>query len=65
MGRIPTMQSREMMAKKKALAVRLLGQGLTNYQIAQQLRCSTAFVRRVREELRTVDSREILLSDAG
>jgi DNA-binding NarL/FixJ family response regulator len=48
------------MAQKKELALRLLSQGLTVKQIAAQLRCAPAFVRRVRnEEAQRLDAENV------
>ena len=49
----PGSQSRQVMAQKEEICARLLAQGLSVSQIAQQLRCSTHFVRRVRERAGT------------
>ncbi len=46
----PQSQSRELMAQKKELALKLLAQGLTVKQISGQLRCAPAFIRRIRNE---------------
>ena len=45
---LPGSQSRATMAQKEMIARQLLNRGLTTTQIAAQLRCSPAFVRRVR-----------------
>lgn len=49
----PGSQSRELMAEKERLAVRLLDQGLTVTQISRQIRCSPHFVRQVRSKRTT------------
>jgi hypothetical protein len=49
----PGSQSRELMAEKERLAVRLLDQGLTVTQISRQIRCSPHFVRQVRSKRAT------------
>lgn len=46
----PQSQTRAVMQKKEALAFRLLTAGLTVQQISTQLRCSPAFVRRIKRE---------------
>jgi DNA invertase Pin-like site-specific DNA recombinase len=46
----PQSRTRPLMEQKRAIARRLLAQGLTNTQIRAQLRCSAAFLRRVQEE---------------
>jgi transposase-like protein len=52
MPRIPGSQSRAVMEEKEQVAIQLLAQGLTVSQISPQLKCSQAFVRRVRDQLR-------------
>lgn len=47
----PQSQTRAMMHEKGALAHRLLAAGLTVRQVSTQLRCSPAFVRRIRGEM--------------
>jgi len=52
MPRFPGSQSRAVMEEKEQVAIQLLAQGLTVSQISPQLKCSQAFVRRVRDQLR-------------
>lgn len=47
----PQSQTRAVLGEKERLARRLLLQGLTSYQIRTQLRCSAAFLRRVKNDL--------------
>lgn len=49
----PGSQTRDTLAEKERIAVRLLGQGLTVTQICKQLRCSPYFVRQARERMKT------------
>lgn len=52
MGRYITgSQSKELLAEKERIAIRLIEQGLTTNQIAGQLRCSAFFVRRIRRTI--------------
>lgn len=48
MTQIPGSRSRELMHEKEEIARRLISQGLTNKQITIQLRCSYAWLRRIR-----------------
>ncbi len=55
----PGSQSQQVMAEKRRLAVTLLERGLTVTQVSRQLRCSTHFVRRARNEAAGETSTEL------
>lgn len=50
----PGSQNRALLREKEAVAVQLIGRGLTTSQIAAQLRCSPFFVRRIRRNLEAI-----------
>lgn len=64
---IPGSQQRSVLQEKENLARVLLGRGLTISQVAQQLRCSRQFVRRIsKEELEKISpGRRADASDAA
>ena len=47
----PQSRTRALLAEEEAVANRLLTQGLTVQQVRMQLRCSPAFVRRIKREM--------------